>query len=155
MPCGGRKKVSQYIIIVLLYFISFGIINPHPGCFENRTPLKPALGDICSIANYCVAYEQTQSNRVSHFRDFVCSLFPKAILFDFSFRLYAYFSILCVTNDLQTYIQFFLYNYIHVCFLVCYSVKWLKRQGVMFEGYGGGMLQLLLMNTIIFLPETM
>ena len=30
-----------------------------------------------------VAYEKTQSNRVSDFRDFVCSLFPKVILFDF------------------------------------------------------------------------
>ena len=26
------------------------------------------------------SYEETQSNRVSDFRDFVCSLFPKAIL---------------------------------------------------------------------------
>ena len=26
-------------------------------------------------------YEETESNRVSDFRDFVCSLFPKAILF--------------------------------------------------------------------------
>ena len=34
------------------------------------------------LANYSVAYEETQSNRVSDFRDFVCSLFPKAIFFD-------------------------------------------------------------------------
>ena len=32
-----------------------------------------------------VAYEETQSNRVSAFRDFVRSLFPTAILFDFSY----------------------------------------------------------------------
>ena len=32
---------------------------------------------------YSFTYEETQSNRVSNFRDFVCSLFPKAILFDF------------------------------------------------------------------------
>ena len=51
-----------------------------------RIPLKPALGDVCSLANYSVAYEDTQSNRVSDFRDFVCSLFPKAILFDFYFK---------------------------------------------------------------------
>ena len=38
---------------------------------------------LCSLANYSVAYEETQSNRVSDFRDFVCSLFPKAILFNF------------------------------------------------------------------------
>ena len=36
---------------------------------------------VCSLANYSVAYEETQSNRVSDFRDSVCSLFPKAILF--------------------------------------------------------------------------
>ena len=53
----------------------------HPGYFENRIPLKPALGSVCSLSNYSVSYEETQSNRVSDFRDFVCSLFPKAILF--------------------------------------------------------------------------
>ena len=37
---------------------------------------------MCSLANYSVAYEETQSNRVFDFRDFVCSLFPKATLFD-------------------------------------------------------------------------
>ena len=35
--------------------------------------------------NYSVAYEETQSNRVSYFRDFVCCLFPKAVLFYFYF----------------------------------------------------------------------
>ena len=30
-----------------------------------------------------VLHMKTQSNRVSDFRDFVCSLFPKAILSDF------------------------------------------------------------------------
>ena len=39
----------------------------HPGYFENRIPLKPALGGVCSLANYSVAYEETQSNRVSDF----------------------------------------------------------------------------------------
>ena len=43
--------------------------------------VKPALGGICSLANYSVAYEETQLNRVSDFRDFVFSMFPKAILF--------------------------------------------------------------------------
>ena len=33
-----------------------------------------------------VAHEETQSNRVLDFRDFVCSLFPKAIFF-FTFIL--------------------------------------------------------------------
>ena len=58
-------------------------LHDHPGYFENRIPLKPALGGVCSLVNYSVAYEETQSNQVSEFRDFVCSLFPKAILFDF------------------------------------------------------------------------
>ena len=40
-----------------------------------------------SLANYSVAYEETQSNRVSDFRDFVRSSFPKAILFDFYFLM--------------------------------------------------------------------
>ena len=51
------------------------------GYFENRIPLKPAPGGVCSLANYSVAYEETQSNHISDFRDFVCSLFPKTILF--------------------------------------------------------------------------
>ena len=40
----------------------------------------------CSLVNYSIAYEKTQSNRVFDFRDFVCSLFPKAILFYFYFH---------------------------------------------------------------------
>ena len=42
---------------------------------------------VCSLANCNVAYEETQSNRVSDFREFCCSLIPKAILFDFYFIL--------------------------------------------------------------------
>ena len=57
----------------------------HPGYFENRIPLKPALWDVCRLANYSVAFQEIQSNRVLDFRDFVCSLFPKAILFGFYF----------------------------------------------------------------------
>ena len=55
--------------------------------FENRIPFKPALGEVCSLANYSLAYEETRSNRVSDFHDFVYSLFTKAILFDFYFSL--------------------------------------------------------------------
>ena len=43
-------------------------------------------GGVCNLANYIVAYEETRSNPVSKFRDFV-SLFLKAILFDFYFTL--------------------------------------------------------------------
>ena len=44
---------------------------------EQRMSLHPALGGVCSLANYSVAHEETQSNRVSDFRDFDCSLFAK------------------------------------------------------------------------------
>ena len=36
---------------------------------------------VCSLGSYSVAYKETQSDRVSDIRDFVCSLFPKSILF--------------------------------------------------------------------------
>ena len=77
-----------YVKCLIVHHYSAGyILLPlgslsHPGYFENRRPpLKLALGGVCSLANYSVAYEETQSNRVSDFRDFVCSLFPKAILY--------------------------------------------------------------------------
>ena len=38
--------------------------------FENPIPLKSALGGRMQLANYCVAYEETQSNGVSDFRVF-------------------------------------------------------------------------------------
>ena len=50
-----------------------GSVSPSWFTFENRIPLKLALGCVCSFANYSVAYEETQSNRVSDFRNFVCS----------------------------------------------------------------------------------
>ena len=49
--------------------------------------------------DYSVAYEGTQSNRVSDFRDFVCSLFPKAILFDFYLTCRISFSTLKIVSD--------------------------------------------------------
>ena len=65
-------------------YILFSLGSLSPSSYlENQIPLKPALGGVCSLANYSVAYEETQSNRVSDFRDFVCSLFLKAILFFF------------------------------------------------------------------------
>ena len=56
--------------------------------FQNRISLKPALRGVCSLANYSVACEVIQSNRVSDFRDFVCSSFPNAIFFYFYFPCY-------------------------------------------------------------------
>ena len=43
----------------------------------------PGGGGVCSLANNTVAYEETQSNRVTDFRNFVYSLFPTVILLDF------------------------------------------------------------------------
>ena len=87
----------RFVIVALrglfsyLFFIIFSFLWDrwaHPSYFENRTPLKPVQGGgegggVCSLANYSVAYEEFQSNRVSDFPDFVCSLFPRAILFYF------------------------------------------------------------------------
>ena len=66
----------------------------HPGYFENPISLKSVLGErgrgrgggrggVCSLENY----NDAQSNRVSDFRDFVCSLFSNAIIFYFYFKL--------------------------------------------------------------------
>ena len=61
------KKVSPYIIIVQVIFCLLWIIEnmffPHhfsPVYVENRIPLEPALEGVCSLANYSVAYEETQ-----------------------------------------------------------------------------------------------
>ena len=78
VPCGGRKSLTAHHHSAG-YILSHLRSLSHPGYFENRILLKPALGGVCSLANYIVAYEETQSKRVSAFRDFVCSLFPKAI----------------------------------------------------------------------------
>ena len=45
------------------YIFSFWDHWAHPGYFENRISLKPALGSICSLANYSLAYDETKSNR--------------------------------------------------------------------------------------------
>ena len=58
---------------------------------KSDLPLKPTLegaggggvGCVFSLANYSIAFEETQSNRVSDFRDILCSLFPTAMHFDF------------------------------------------------------------------------
>ena len=76
------------ITVQVIYFISFGIIEPILVILkiEYRISRRYGVGrwSVCSFANYIVAYEEIQSNRVS---DFVCSLFPKAILFYFYFTL--------------------------------------------------------------------
>ena len=79
LPDCGLSDIVQ----IIFYFLWDHWANP--GYFEIRIPLKPALGSVCSFANYSYAYEETLSYRVSDFRKFLCSLFPKAILFYFYF----------------------------------------------------------------------
>ena len=67
VPCGSRKKSPRTIIIEQVIFYFLWDHWAHPGYFENRTPLKPVLGGVCSLADCNVAYEETQSNRVSIF----------------------------------------------------------------------------------------
>ena len=38
-----------------------------------------------AVSQTTVVYEETQSNRVSDYRNYVCSLFPKTNLFDFCY----------------------------------------------------------------------
>ena len=61
VPCGGRTKSPSYIIIVQVIFYFLWDHWAHPGYFENRILIKPAQGCVCSLANYIVAYEETQS----------------------------------------------------------------------------------------------
>ena len=68
-----------FFLLLLLFFVVFF-------SFENRIPLKRALGDACSLANYSVDYEETQLNRVSDFRNFYVFFFSKGNLFYFHIR---------------------------------------------------------------------
>ena len=67
-----------YYFGVIFYFIRGYWANP--GYSENWTSLKPALGGVCSLANYSVAYEETRSNRVSDFRGRCVPCFQKQSL---------------------------------------------------------------------------
>ena len=83
----GRKKSPRTPSSCRLYFISFGIIEHILVILKieyrlNRRCRGMGRG-VCSSADYSVAYEETKLNRVSDFRGFVYSLFPKAILFYF------------------------------------------------------------------------
>ena len=92
----GKKKKNECLVLGLK---SSGDCVNEP-CHEKKGPhpikIMPIMKaqiicmihtSVCSPANYSVAYEETQSNRVSDFRDFVGSLFPKAILFDFYYTV--------------------------------------------------------------------
>ena len=92
MHKGHRALINVFVLRDIPYIITEQVIfyflwdqTAHPSYFENPIPLKPVLGGVWSLANYSVAYEPTQTNPVSDFSNFMCSLFPKAILFDFYF----------------------------------------------------------------------
>ena len=51
------KEVSPYIIIVQVMFYFLWDHWAHPCYFENQIPHKPALGGVCSLINYIVAYK--------------------------------------------------------------------------------------------------
>ena len=62
---------------------------------------------LCSLENYSVAYEKTQSNRVSDFCDFVCSMFPKAIRFDFYCQSWRFVFLLIIYIEMYKHVLTF------------------------------------------------
>ena len=79
VPCDGREKSPRTSSSCRFVFDFLWDHQAHTGYFENQKLLKPALvcvrvcvggGCVCSLANYSVAYEETQSNRVSNVRGF-------------------------------------------------------------------------------------
>ena len=71
------------IINCEVWSMQYEVIDPIQVILKIEYRLSRRYWGVCSLANYNVA----QSNRVSDFRDFVCSLFSNAILFYFYFKL--------------------------------------------------------------------
>ena len=79
-----KQEVSNVIsLLKWLIFVILCVLCFHRQSFFFTFIYSIVASVVCSLANYSVAYEETQWNRVSDFRDFVCSLFPKAIFFYF------------------------------------------------------------------------
>ena len=102
-----------------------GSLSPSWLFWKSNTASVGARWGICSLANYGVAYEETQSNRVSDFCDFACSLFPEGILFDFY----------CTDNEDQTAdakadlsLLFVAYVFLILRFIFKNKQKWCQRQ---------------------------
>ena len=85
-------RTSSYDVMqVIFYFLWDHWANP--ACFENRIPVKPELGGgggkggrgAYAASQTIVLHMKRLNHTVSDYRDFVCSLFPRAILSDFCF----------------------------------------------------------------------
>ena len=59
-----------FFFFFFCFFFAFCKIHFRQGKSSSACRL-PSLRGVCSLANYSVAFEETQSNRVSDFRDFV------------------------------------------------------------------------------------
>ena len=81
VPCGGRTKSPVHHQVQVIFYFLWNYWA-QPGYFENWILLKPAIAGVCSLTNNSVAYEETQSNRVSDFRNFVCC-FVRQLVFTF------------------------------------------------------------------------
>ena len=134
-----RQSFFTFILLYSLYFIIMQVLCyflwDHLallGYFESLIPITPALGrGICNLANYSVAYEKIESNRVSDFRDFVCPLFPKAILSNFYsprelpyFVLYGFAYLFSpVYRYVYSYLYSPVYRYIYLVRSICLSCR--------------------------------
>ena len=79
-----------YIILVQVIFYFLWDHCAHPGYFENQIPHKLVLGfgwGAYAPSQTTVLHIKKLIQTDSDFCDIVCSLFPKAILFDFWFTL--------------------------------------------------------------------
>ena len=80
LPRLGKSVFRTFVRFVLLWICRFPLPLGRAAVCDCGIPWTFLLP---FFANYSVTYEETQSNRVSDFRENVCSLLPKAILFYF------------------------------------------------------------------------
>ena len=105
---GGQNYIGMFSWCYLLYMYDPYLLPLNNVLFLNNISLLTYLFH----ANYSVVYEETQSNRVSDFRDFVCSLLPKAILFYF----YCNSTVICYLLIAYLFIVYFRC----ICYYVLY-----------------------------------
>ena len=80
-----RANLSAFRTFVRVVFVKVCRFPLPLGVWEGLRFLIVALPGLFSYLFF--AYEETQSNRVSDFRDFVYSLFPVTTLYDYYFTL--------------------------------------------------------------------